>query len=86
MDTIFSLIGGAYKLLIDVPIFGIGIGVGAFGYNYLLKKNPAMLQKIVTTVVADAQALAAKATAKVATVAAITPAAAAPTDGSTPAQ
>lgn len=50
MDTIFSLIGGAYRLVIDVPVFGIGILIGGFGYRYLLLKNPSLLQKLVSKV------------------------------------
>jgi len=58
METILSFIGGAYKLIIDVPIFGIGVLIGGFGYRYLLKKNPALLQKLVSSVAAEAQTLA----------------------------
>lgn len=57
MDQIFSLIGGAYKLMINVPVFGIGVLIGGFGYRFLLKKNPAMLDKLVTLVKNEATKL-----------------------------
>jgi hypothetical protein len=57
MDQIFSLIGGAYKLMINVPVFGIGVLIGGFGYRWLLKKNPAMLDKLVTLVKNEATKL-----------------------------
>lgn len=67
MDTIFSLIGGAYKLLIDVPVFGIGVLVGGFGWNFLLKRNPTLLNKLVATVQAEATKLESAAASKTTT-------------------
>lgn len=60
MDMIISIITDAYKLAVNVPVFGIGVLVGAFGYRYLLKKNPTMLQNLVAKVAAEAEKLASK--------------------------
>ncbi len=62
LSTVLSFIGSLYKFIINVPFFGAGILVGAFGYRLLLKKNPAMLQKLVNLVQTEASNLASKAT------------------------
>jgi hypothetical protein len=62
MSEIFSFIGGAYRLIIDVPVFGIGILVGGFGYRWLLKSNPTLLSKLVASVEAEAKVVTGSST------------------------
>jgi hypothetical protein len=66
MTELLSLIGGAYRLIIDVPVLGIGILVGGLGYRYLLLKNPALLQKLVDEVASVSQTIASDVSAAVA--------------------
>jgi hypothetical protein len=57
IDTIISTITGLFHLAVDVPVFGIGILIGGGATYWLVKKNPALLQKLLT----EAEAVAAKA-------------------------
>jgi hypothetical protein len=57
ISDFLSLIGGVYHLLIAVPILGIGILVGGFGYRWLLQKNPTLLANLVASVGADISTL-----------------------------
>jgi hypothetical protein len=65
MDIV-SIVADLWKLAIGVPVFGIGILVGGFGYRYLLKNDPTLLNNLVAKAEAELQAIAVKASAKAA--------------------
>ncbi len=60
ISSIFSVIGGAVRLAIDIPVLAIGVFIGAFGLYYLMKTNPTLLGKIVNAASAELQKVAAK--------------------------
>lgn len=60
ISSIFSVIGGAVHLAIDIPVLAIGVFIGAFGLYYLMKTNPTLLGKIVSAASAELQKVAAQ--------------------------
>ena len=60
----FTVAGYAWKLVVAVPALGIGAAIGAFGYRYLLKKNPTMLNNLVALAEAELQKVASAAVSK----------------------
>lgn len=58
VSAVFSDVVGAVRILVDVPVLAIGIIIGAFAYNYILKKYPTLLAKLVTDASADLQKIA----------------------------
>lgn len=79
MDYV-SIIGDLLHVVIAAPLLGVGIVIGAIGYRYLLKNEPALLNGLVSTAYSDLQAalkvLEAKAGAAVKPAPTATPAAA----------
>lgn len=65
MDLV-TIVADLWKLAVAVPMFGIGVAVGAVGYRYLLKNDPTLLNSLVTKAEAELQAVAVKASAKAA--------------------
>lgn len=56
---ILSAVTGAVRLAVDAPMLVIGFIIGMVVYNYLLKKNPTMLAKLIAAASADVQKLIA---------------------------
>lgn len=61
ISDLISLFGSIYHLLLEVPVLGVGILVGAFVYRFLLKKYPSLLQTLVTDVEAAGKTILTKA-------------------------
>jgi len=50
LSDFFSLFGSIYHVLLELPLLGIGILVGGFGYRFLLQKYPSLLSSAITDV------------------------------------
>lgn len=61
---ITSLLGDLFHLIVTVPVFGVGVVVGALGYRLLLKKDPALLNSLIEAAYTEVQKLAADSVAK----------------------
>lgn len=55
MDYV-SIIGDLLHVVIAAPLLGVGIVIGALGYRYLLKNEPALLNGLVSSAYNDLQA------------------------------
>jgi hypothetical protein len=60
MDVL-SIAGDVLHLAIAVPMLIVGILIGAIGYRYLLKKDPTLLNSLVTKAQTELKSLAEKA-------------------------
>lgn len=45
-----DLMSIAWTVAVHAPVLAIGVAIGAYGYRYLLKKNPAALETLVQEV------------------------------------
>lgn len=64
--NIFSIISDVAHLAITIPMFGVGVVVGALGYRYLLKNDPNLLASLVNDANAALQKVATVAQSKAA--------------------
>jgi hypothetical protein len=50
LSDFVSLFGTVYHVLLELPLLGVGILVGGFGYRFLQSKYPSLLSSAITDV------------------------------------
>jgi type IV secretory pathway TrbL component len=61
-----TILADLFHLIVTVPVLFVGIVIGALGYRYILKKDPAALANLVAIAHAELQKLATTTAAKAA--------------------